>query len=476
MTSEPDRGVRKNAAALFVGRTLVMALSFVFLLCAARLLGLTGFGRYALVRMYFDLLLTLTVTGLGILITREIARTPSSGPVYFGTAAPLVIGLAVLMGGSLALLSPLMGYGPEVRSMLWLACLALVPASLAMLSEAVFVAIGKAQYVMCGALVEGLLYTSIGLVLLWLGYSAQSLFVVLVGSRGLLALVYAALISHRFGEIPRPGSWAFARQLCRDWRVFAFENWLANLTASTGAIVLSVFHREAAVGIYTAAAKITNFGGPLVASFTSAMFPYLSRLYGESSQAFRRVGEESLKYMLAVALPGVVIIATFADEVIVTLYGDAYAEAIPVLRIVIWVFVLNFVNPFVSHLLFARGEQATSLRVGVVTSLVALILSLALIPRWGPVGAAYALLATTILACCLFCAAAFRPDATRVLITFGKAAIAAASLAGFLALSRHAHPAVISTGAFAIYVGVLLLMRVSSAREFGGFFRGRIDT
>ncbi len=167
----------------------------------------------------------------------------------------------------------------------------------------------------------------------------------LVATRSVLAAAYAAMLWRRFARIPRPASYAFTRQLCRDWRIFALENWLANLTANTGAIVLSVFHGEAAVGLYAAASRITSFGSPLVASFTSAMFPYLSRLYGESSLAFRRVGEESLKYMLAVALPGIVIVAMFADRVIGTLYGDAYAGAVPVLRIVIWVFVFNFAEP-----------------------------------------------------------------------------------------------------------------------------------
>ena len=87
MRFQPDREVTKNAAALFVGRLLVMGSSFVLVLYAARVLGLTGFGRYALARMYFDLLLTLGVTGLSILITREIARTPSHAPVYLATAA-----------------------------------------------------------------------------------------------------------------------------------------------------------------------------------------------------------------------------------------------------------------------------------------------------------------------------------------------------------------------------------------------------
>jgi O-antigen/teichoic acid export membrane protein len=472
MSFQPDRDVTKNAAALFVGRTLVMALSFVLVLYAARLLGLTGFGRYALARMYFDLLLTLGGTGLSILITREIAKTPSQGPRYLGTAAPLGIGVIAITGGLLVLVSPAMGYGPDVRSMLWLACVALVPASFAMLSEAVFVAIGRSQYVMFGTSAEGLLYASAGLVLLSLGHGGQSLFVALVITRALLAVLYAVLLWRRFGELPRPGSYAFAKQLCRDWRTFACENWLANLTGSSATIVLSVFHHEAAVGLYAAASKIISFGTPLVTSFTSAMFPYMSRLYGESSRALRRVGEESLKYMLAAALPGVVIVSMFADRIIWTLYGEGYDGAVPVLRIVIWVFVFNFVNPFVSHILFARGEQAISLRVGAVTFLVSLCLSLALIPRWGAIGAAYTVLASSALACCLFCAGAFRPDPTRVLMTFGKAGLAAASLAGFLAIWRHAHPAALAIGAFGVYIGVLGLLRVSSAREFSAFFRG----
>jgi O-antigen/teichoic acid export membrane protein len=472
MSLQSGRGVTRNAAALFVGRAVVMALSLVFVLFAARRLGLTEFGRYALARTYFDLLLTLAVTGLGILITREIAKSPSMGPVYFGTAAPLGVGLAVVMGTALVLVSPLMGYGSDVRTMLSLACLALVPAAFATLSEAVFVATGNAQYVMFGSFCETLLYSSTGVLLVWLGRGGRSLFVALAVTRTLLAVAYATRLWRRFGAVPRPGSFVFTRKLCGDWRVFALENWLANLTANTGAIVLSVFHGEAAVGLYAAASKITSFGSPLVASFTSAMFPYMSRLYDESNLAFRRLGEQSVKHMLAVALPGSVIVTIFADRVIGILYGPAYVEAVPVLRVVIWVFIFNLLNPFISHLLFARGEQATSLKVGAVSAVASLVLSLALVPVWGPIGAAWALLACTALACCLFCASAFSPDHSRVLMMFGKAGVAAASLAGFLAIARQAHPAALTIGALGVYGGALFLLRASSLREFSAFVRG----
>jgi O-antigen/teichoic acid export membrane protein len=176
--------------------------------------------------------------------------------------------------------------------------------------------------------------------------------------------------------------------------------------------------------------------------------------------------------MLAAALPVVVIVAMFADRTIWALYGDGYAEAVPVLRIVIWVFIFNFVNPFVSHFLFARGEQAISLRVGAVTCLVSLSLSFALIPRWGAVGAASTALASSAVGCCLFCARAFAPEPTRVMMTFAKAGLAGACLAAFLSIWRHAHPAALAIGAFSVYIGVLTLLRVSSAREFSALFRG----
>jgi O-antigen/teichoic acid export membrane protein len=123
-------------------------------------------------------------------------------------------------------------------------------------------------------------------------------------------------------------------------------------------------------------------------------------------------------------------------------------------------------------LLFARGEQTTSLKVGAISAAASLALSLALIPVWGPIGAAWALLACTALACCLFCASAFRSDHARVLMMFGKAGVAAASLAGFLAIARQAHPAAITIGALGVYGGALFLLRASSPREFSAFVRG----
>lgn len=472
MSPSSNGEVTKNAAALFASKLLVLSLSFVFVLSAARLLGVGGFGRYALIRTYFDVLLSISATGLSLLVTREIAKSPQTAPIYLGTAAPLVIATAVVISGSLVAASPLLGYESDLRATLWLACLALVPAAFAFLSESVFIAVGKAKYVLYGTLGEAVLYTSGGLVLLWTGHGLRSLFIALFVTRTCLAGTYTLLLRHQFGHAFRRSSWSFVKELCRDWRVFALENWTVNVTSGINAIVLSVFHREATIGLYAAASRIAAFGAPLAASFTGAMFPYMSRLYGDSAEAFRRVSEESLKYMIAVALPGVVIIAIFADRVILTLYGNAYEGAVPVLRVGIWVFVLHFANMFLSHLLFARGEPTKSLRVAVATFFSLLVLAIALIPRWGAIGAAWAALGSTAVASCLYFTFAFNTQPKRVLITFGRTCAAAATLAAFLMVGRHAHPVALAVGAFGVYVGALFVMRVPSPRDFGAFFRG----
>ena len=63
-----------NMSALFIGRLFDMAISFAFVIYIARLLGVVGFGKYALAQRYFELFLSLSATGLGIYITREIAE------------------------------------------------------------------------------------------------------------------------------------------------------------------------------------------------------------------------------------------------------------------------------------------------------------------------------------------------------------------------------------------------------------------
>ena len=471
VTLRPLRRVTTNAAALFVGRALVMALSFVFLVGAARLLGVTEFGRYMLVP---DVLRPPADTQrhrTGHPDHSEIARTPALGPVYLGTAAPLVIGLAALMGGLLVLVSPLAGYGPDVRSMLWLVCVALVPASFAMLCEAVFVAIGKAPYVMVGTFGEAALYASTGLIMLWQGHGGHSLFVALVATRHRLRLSTLSRSGGCSARFPARARMPFAKRLCRDWRTFG--------SRLAGQHHVQYEH-DRAVGVSSRGRRRTLRSGLQNHELRLAARRQLHErdvsLYVQTARGVepllpagrRRVGQVHAGHRPARR--------RHRRDVCGFDHHDALWERVwrcrpgsPCRDLGVRV---QLRNPFVSHLLFARGEQVdlSPYRRGHGPGVAGAVTGTD--PTWGAIGAAWTVLGRSGLACCLFCVAAFKPNPARVLMTFGKAGVAAVILAVFLAIWRHAHPAALAVGAVGVYCGVLVLLRVSSARDFSAFVRG----
>lgn len=406
----PNAGLRvaKNTLALSTGRTSVLFLAFVFTVYAARFLGVEEFGKFSLARGYFDLLLNLCATGLCIVMTRDVAQRPERSMPYFAGASTLVLALSALASAAILGLGYALGYSYETRTALAIACLALGPAAISVVLEAMFVAHEQAELVTLGTLIENALRTVLSIGALALGFGMLSLFWILLGTRVLNLAFYLVVCHVRVVRLRWSFDPPFFRSMLRDWRIFAAENWLANIYWSLDFVVLSMFWGEAVVGLYAAAYKILNLGNALASSYVNAVFPYISRLFSRSADDFRRVRLASFRYMLALCVPMVVTMYALADRLVVFLYTDAYAEAIPILQVLIWVLLLRFVIPFLSHTLFARGAQVRSLQVAVVSLVVHAALAFTLIPPHGATGAAAALLLAASVGFCGYFFFAFR--------------------------------------------------------------------
>ncbi|MFX0195381.1 MAG: flippase [Candidatus Hodarchaeota archaeon] len=458
--------VIKNTAALLASKAFAMVFSFIFIIYAARLLGVDGFGKYALVRGYFELFLSLSATGLSIVITREMAKRPSWADRYLNTSVVLVSILTVVASGILVTIVHVLAYASDTRAATYLACLALMPATINLVLESAFVAFEKAEYVTYGTLIENILRTVLGLIVLFLGYGLLALFVVLIIARICMLLFYLVFLSRQIAKLHWHFDWSFLKRLVRDWRVFALENWLSSLFWTLDVILLSMFHGERAVGFYAAAYRTLSLATVVAGSYTTAIFPYISRLFKESEEAFRQVSENSLKYMVAFVLPVAVIISVLADRIVILLYTVEYADSIPILGVLIWVMVLKFLNPFLSHILFARGEQRKSLQVAAISLAFYMVVCFWLTPRWGGIGAAWALLLAVGLAFCLYLDFIWRREGvSRVLLTLGRTILAATSFAVFVLLIMNIPLMLLLILAGLIYFLLLFIFRVFSSRE-----------
>ena len=101
--------------------------------------------------------------------------------------------------------------------------------------------------------------------------------------------------------------------------------------------------------------------------------------------------------MEAFALPVVVVTAVFADEIVRVIGGPGFADAAPVLQLILAIGV-SYLNGVYGNALVALGRQSALLRLSVIVLAANLAINLVLIPPLGAKGAAIAVVATEVLA------------------------------------------------------------------------------
>lgn len=458
--------VSKNTGMLFSGSVFRMLASFAFVLYVARFLGVAGFGKYSLALNFFELFLSLIATGLALLVTREVAKDASSVARYLAGSTGLLVVLTLVAGGSLLVIGRVGVYAADTQSAIWLGWLALLPASVAVVLEAVFVAFERAELVTFGTVCESVLRVGLGFVALAMGFGLPGLFVALIVARVVLLAVYLVLLVRCGGSLRWRCDWPFFRKMVRDWRVFAVESSVSSVNSSLDVILLSFFFGEVAVGFYAAAAKVLRLGSVVARSFTTAMYPLLARLHEDSKARFGHVAQNCLIYMGALVLPGIIAVVVLAGPIIGLLYSKEYAPAAPILQVLAWGLLLEFVNPFLSHILFARGEQRKSLIVALVKMGVWGTAALWLIRTYGPMGTACSVVLAGAVAFCFYCAMAFPSQAVwRLVRTLGRVAAAAACLTLFLSMLRSVQPVLLVLMSGPVYVGLLFMFRVITAHD-----------
>lgn len=458
--------VIRNAFALFWGRAAVMAFSFFFIIYAARLLKVDDFGKYALVRGYFELFLSLCSAGLSNIITREIAKQRSMASQYLSSSVVLVIVLALIAACIMLGVVYIFPYASVTRSAALLACIALLPAAISVVYQAGFLAFERAELISYGVVVENLLRTNLSILALYMGYGLHSLFVVLILARVVMLGIYAWLWNRRIAAFKWSFDWTFLKQLIRDWKVFTVESWLSDAFANFDIIALSAFRGEYAVGLYSAAHRIVGLGSIVATSYASASFPYMSQLFERSKEKFRRISESSIKYMMALVLPAVIVLSILSDRIILLLYGSEYEASIGIFRVLIWILLLKFLNPYLSFLLFAQGKQNKSLQVISVSLTFYVLITPLIVSRLGDVGMAWALLLSTFVAFCLYIYFAVDHEVLKnTLAAFGRIALAAVGVGALVMAVKGLPLAVIPAVAMTAYIPLFLLFRVVSPDE-----------
>lgn len=212
-----------------------------------------------------------------------------------------------------------------------------------------------------------------------------------------IAVILLAVYRQKSSESFRV-SFPLGCEMLKASGVFILSNVMLVLYEETDRIMLELMRGSGAVGQYAAATTCATMFSFVFAAVIYSARPGLFERAERSGEAFDKGLAELYSLVLFSSLAVCVLVAVFAPVIIRVLYGMAYIEATPTLRLAVWLTTFSYVGAIRDIWLLVKGKQHLLLAVNLSAAVLNIGLNLLLIPIWGILGAAFASVATQIFA------------------------------------------------------------------------------
>ena len=373
------------------------ALDFGFALFYLRVLR-DEVAAYQFLVIFITYLDTLVNFGFNTILARDVARAPGTAGAAFGSVARLRVGLWLLgLPAVIVVLGPAReaaGLPPEAVPAGWLFYVGLLPGLLATTASGLLWAAERLEVtaavtvggtVLRIALAVPLLLLGTGLV----GLAVTSLVVNVYNAVGMLLVLrrskpFEAAEKLPFGAIAGP-----RRMLAESWPLFV-NQLLQGLFFKIDGTLLPGLAGARQASAYAAAYKVVDGAGIVSSSLTLALFPRLARDAADRADQMARAYRVALRVLLQLGIPLAVGTALLAEPIAALVGGAGFLpDSAVALAILIWFLPLSYANGLTQYVLIAVGRQRFLTLAFLVAFAFNLGANLALIPRYGYVGAAW---------------------------------------------------------------------------------------
>jgi polysaccharide transporter, PST family len=282
-------------------------------------------------------------------------------------------------------------------------------------------------------LLSSVVSTVLAIVLAWQGFGYWAL----VWREVARSLILAGGVWVCIPWIPDlPSRAASVRGLLRFGVPLSAANIVLTIGAGADRFLLGRFWSAAAVGIYRQGYQLLTAPlDQLLAPAFQVTQPALSLLQGDAAK-FRAFYSKLLICVCAVTMPLSLFVAVAADEVVMVVLGADWVATAPIVAVLgIGGFLRQPVGSS-AHLLIARGESASYLRLTVLQTVTATVFMCAGV-YWGPLGIAVADVAATYVLIAPRLHYSFRGSPLSIatfFVTIARPAIASMTMATVLLL------------------------------------------
>lgn len=145
-----------------------------------------------------------------------------------------------------------------------------------------------------------------------------------------------------------------------------------------------------AVGIYSAALKLSEVWYFIPMAITSSVFPFIIQAKAGDPENYRHRLAQLFGLMTALAIAIVVPITIFANPLVGFIYGDSFVAAGPVLAVHIWACWFVFLGLAQDPWDMAENLTRFAMTKTIIGAVLNIVLNTLMIPKFGVVGAAAA--------------------------------------------------------------------------------------
>ena len=408
------RKLIRGSSLLLAGRIIAIVLNFVGQVITVRCLLRADYGAFAYGISIASMGASIAVFGLGRALNRfapmfherrEFGRMAGAIVLAIGCVTGIGIGVVLLVVGVGGCIGSTLIHDPRTVSLLMILILLTPLRALDSIFEEIFAALANSRALFFRRhLVGPLLKLAALLPMLMFGSDARVLAVAYIGG-GILGTCCSAVVL-----------WSLLKQAnllkyfrrdkievpTRQMLGFSFGLLSADLLVivRTSLVTLMLEFHTGALGVaaFRAVLPVAELNTFVAESFRMLFSPVISRLFarGEAS-SIDRVFCRTMSWIAVATFPLFLSCICLTDFLTVTLFGDDYANSASILRLLSVGFYVSAVVSFNYEVLKAHGHIGRMFLTDFLTVIVAILLNLWLVPRWGAMGGAAATVAVLLM-------------------------------------------------------------------------------
>ncbi len=374
----------KNTLLLIGLQFFSKFLSAIWTFYLARHLGAEGYGLWANVMSVAAILSTLQDMGTSLIFIREVGRDKSLASRHLGTTLILYPIFSVLFVTLTLGAGWLLGFDSGKMWLLVFAALSFAALVPSLASQVILVSHEDFKPYVVATFWGTFSYLGLGIVLIYLKFHVLGVF---------LAMCFGNAVSSVF--ILRATVTKYVKPLFvfepREWWRHTVGGIPLLLNAMvyeaairTDRILIEKFWSAGAVGLYQAAFTLTQlFREVILLPAMNSFYPRMTATYHSEPDVFKRLFEKMNILMVLASVPICVFSTVFASEIIRILYGSAFAPAVPLFAVSIWMVPFVFISVLWSYVLVVQDRQSVILWARTAAFAFNFTMNWYLLPRFG---------------------------------------------------------------------------------------------